>query len=772
MVCKQLGCWRKRCTCCAKQSGAQHASVDRQECSTTQQQSSSSSRYKQKPPPSSVPPVLRRRLDDGLLCVATFALVKHAVGLLFTMLVLGVLLTCAPIVLIVQILVFIKNRFAHISPAPHNHCDAWWPLRGSVPFRAVITTQSTLDQNLLSLQLTRVFMNEESTRCGCDAYRDIERAKPIPEVRVWDQQRIRLKVVSDLMCVLNDASSMLAQLHSPSSVLLVPNFSNVVHVSLSDFQLDDMLQGQVKSNRKVSSQRELIDIDILQQFYYASLMSKESCCCLAIFSHDCYSATFCLPRLLSLYTDGQLMFDMEPKMGESFSPHHTQINALLTVCRIMAQTVQFTCVGPLSVLAMCLRRTNPIWKQLVSESNISSLNRRKNETRDGSDETIPMDNIEGEKKGDGRLYRWMRVAHTDQLLRAERILRAATVELFLAFVAGALRRHFRASGIAHPPDVGATVPISYREYVPVEAQKRCDMILLPMQIPSGVEGAIPRIWAVQRRLAGAIDGVLPIALRVSRFLSEISLSASMSRRMFSSLYADSSAIVSVLRASGDVQMDSHRIQSILLYPSLPDTVKAAFTFVQCGTDIMLSVSANALCFPEPDKLLVHFKASFREICFVDFQAEVRCLLDQLSMKLLTLSQATFLPTRVPFMRGTTVQPSSTIEAGGFSTEPTPGITGTENIDVDSCSVEQLRLLLGNVQSELDSMRSSPHIDRAEYVNKLSELENRMQIFHESMATRLGAPICSPLREGAELASSAVAELLAPYKQDKSMYFLN
>ncbi|KHN74021.1 hypothetical protein Tcan_18632 [Toxocara canis] len=716
MVCKQLGCWRKRCTCCAKQSGAQHASVDRQECSTTQQQSSSSSRYKQKPPPSSVPPVLRRRLDDGLLCVATFALVKHAVGLLFTMLVLGVLLTCAPIVLIVQILVFIKNRFAHISPAPHNHCDAWWPLRGSVPFRAVITTQSTLDQNLLSLQLTRVFMNEESTRCGCDAYRDIERAKPIPEVRVWDQharilRRIRLKVVSDLMCVLNDASSMLAQLHSPSSVLLVPNFSNVVH--------------------------------------------KESCCCLAIFSHDCYSATFCLPRLLSLYTDGQLMFDMEPKMGESFSPHHTQINALLTVCRIMAQTVQFTCVGPLSVLAMCLRRTNPIWKQLVSESNISSLNRRKNETRDGSDETIPMDNIEGEKKGDGRLYRWMRVAHTDQLLRAERILRAATVELFLAFVAGALRRHFRASGIAHPPDVGATVPISYREYVPVEAQKRCDMILLPMQIPSGVEGAIPRIWAVQRRLAGAIDGVLPIALRVSRFLSEISLSASMSRRMFSSLYADSSAIVSVLRASGDVQMDSHRIQSILLYPSLPDTVKAAFTFVQCGTDIMLSVSANALCFPEPDKLLVHFKA------------EVRCLLDQLSMKLLTLSQATFLPTRVPFMRGTTVQPSSTIEAGGFSTEPTPGITGTENIDVDSCSVEQLRLLLGNVQSELDSMRSSPHIDRAEYVNKLSELENRMQIFHESMATRLGAPICSPLREGAELASSAVAELLAPYKQDKT-----
>lgn len=97
---------------------------------------------------------------------------------------------------------------------------------------------------------------------------------------------------------------------------------------------------------------------------------------------------------------------------------------------------------------------------------------------------------------------------------------------------------------------------------------------------------------------------------MSIFAAETSFPADVSRRIFSTLYADSSAIVSVLRASGDIQMDSQRIQSILLYPSLPDSVKAAFTFVQCGSDIMLSVSADAFCFPEPDKLLVHFKVSF------------------------------------------------------------------------------------------------------------------------------------------------------------------
>lgn len=81
-----------------------------------------------------------------------------------------------------------------------------------------------------------------------------------------------------------------------------------------------------------------------------------------------------------------------------------------------------------------------------------------------------------------------------------------------------VKKAVKLQGIMHPTDVGAAVPISYREFIPVEAQKPCDTMLLPIQIPCGVEGAIPRIWAVQRRLAGGIEGVVPTALRVSRFL--------------------------------------------------------------------------------------------------------------------------------------------------------------------------------------------------------------------------------------------------------------
>lgn len=51
------------------------------------------------------------------------------------------------------------------------------------------------------------------------------------------------------------------------------------------------------------------------------------------------------------------------------------------------------------------------------------------------------------------------------------------------------------------------------------------------------------------------------------------------------------------------------------------------------------------------------------------------------------------------------------------------------------------------------------------MKKLTELESQMKTFHDNMARRLGSPVLATLREDAELASSAVAELLAPYREE-------
>ncbi len=79
------------------------------------------------------------------------------------------------------------------------------------------------------------------------------------------------------------------------------------------------------------------------------------------------------------------------------------------------------------------------------------------------------------------------------------------------------------------------------------------------------------------------------------------------RHLLSTVYGSTSIIVSYVRASGSLEVDQQKLQSILIYPSLPDHVQAAFTFIQCGAEMMLSLSVDARTFPDPDRLLINFK---------------------------------------------------------------------------------------------------------------------------------------------------------------------
>ena len=122
------------------------------------------------------------------------------------------------------------------------------------------------------------------------------------------------------------------------------------------------------------------------------------------------------------------------------------------------------------------------------------------------------------------------------------------------------------------------------------------------------------------------------------------------RSVLNRAYSDSACVVSFFRVSGDMSVQARKLQSMLFYPSVPDRVQAAWTFIQCGTEMMVSLSVDGRTFPNPDTLLVHFKVGgYRSIFMRNFgtllQAETQSLLNQLSVRLLTLSQATFLPPR-------------------------------------------------------------------------------------------------------------------------------
>lgn len=104
--------------------------------------------------------------------------------------------------------------------------------------------------------------------------------------------------------------------------------------------------------------------------------------------------------------------------------------------------------------------------------------------------------------------------------------------MMLALVAGTLRTYCREQvlslslffnmvnlsfqGIKHPPDVGCFVPVSCRNFLPIACGYPCDVLSYPLQLPVGVEGTVPRVWAVQKRLLDGLNGHIPAALKMAQ----------------------------------------------------------------------------------------------------------------------------------------------------------------------------------------------------------------------------------------------------------------
>lgn len=113
-----------------------------------------------------------------------------------------------------------------------------------------------------------------------------------------------------------------------------------------------------------------------------------------------------MPRLISLMSDTDCEIEVEPKLNYSVVPLAWSLSQALVL-------------GPAGFLYSSLCPAKPI-----NGSGVWEYMRRKD---------LPSKHI----------LTWARVPNSDHLSRLERLLHCTTVELFIAFVAGALRTHLR-----------------------------------------------------------------------------------------------------------------------------------------------------------------------------------------------------------------------------------------------------------------------------------------------------------------------------------------
>ncbi|VDP08710.1 unnamed protein product [Heligmosomoides polygyrus] len=291
-------------------------------------------------------------------------------------------------------------------------------------------------------------------------------------------------------------------------------------------------------------------------------------------------------------------------------------------------TVKFALGGPFTLLALALKGQNPVWKYLESKDHITARNRRRPvPLSHRSSSSVLMDAIPEDSTPEARspahpmqrgssLLRnvppnaahrrcWMAVKHPELLLRAEKLLRASTAELLISLVAGSLRNYFREQGILHPPDVSFVTPCSTHGLAPIG--DRCETNLLSFQLPTSVEGAIPRLWAVQRSVAKVMSGPMSGAVTVLQTIARSCLPASVAKCAFRVVYRCHAVYFAFYRVNNTRSRNDAPVRTMFVFPSLSSSVRAAFVFIQHSTGIDVSVSLCNRTFPEPHRVLDSFQ---------------------------------------------------------------------------------------------------------------------------------------------------------------------
>ncbi|KAJ1348818.1 hypothetical protein KIN20_004213 [Parelaphostrongylus tenuis] len=650
------------------------------------------------------PPIIRKRTAFPLIIIF-----RKLFGLLITILIIFILAAGIPVYLILGIIGFFRKKSKRWS-YEQRCCTHQWPISDTGSDLAGVIFAGTVDLETVNKGVRRVVMDSESNlcaNCSSDVIQNIG--------KIWDQSGYRLTMDDELLGLQLQRNVLPAD---QTTVFLVPDFEH-------------SLKGLMTSSLVLTST-----------------------------ATDC--SFICTQRLLCMCIDEKTSFEIESHTPMTGWQQHVHERLPQTA---ICMTCKFALGGPSSLLALAFRGQNSVWKHLEDKDNLPCRNRRHPRAlKHRCSSPMLMDTIPDDTTGDNKspthfalrspsIHRnvvqavvhrrsWITVEHPELIFRAEKLLRASTCELLLSLVAGALRNHFREQGILHPPDLGCMIPFSARGLTAIG--DCCETNLLPLELPTSVEGAIPRLWAVQKRVAKVVRGSTSGAVAIARGLARLCLPASAAKRALRIVYRSHGVYFAFYRINSEAQL-----RTIFVFPSLITSLKAAFVFVQHGNSIDVSVSLCNRTFPHLDQVL-H-----------SFQRETRLFLDHLSLRLLSLPQITVLPGVSACFGHERNENESDNKTFSFAHSDREYV----NDHVDEYSLEELYRLLDVVQNDLDNMRSNPESNRrGHYIQRLTTLEEKMQKFHECISQKLNAETVGVVSGDNEV-GDAIANVLAPYRDE-------
>ncbi|CAI4230522.1 unnamed protein product [Auanema sp. JU1783] len=647
------------------------------------------------------PPTLRAGASFPLLRI-----IYQIIGLFVTFVVTLIIFFISPVFLIARIACFCKKKSRrHSIDEPISSCCSNHPITGHGPNIGIVIIN---DSEINPMFCNSLFKNIPFVKAGPNNRPSA--TEPYTSLcRQWDGDRDPWKE-TDLKNILNDYSSF-------------PSNCTTVHISKS------------------------------LEYYPVHLI---------IIANPTTNFVRCIPNMIGMIANNEKYFDIEPvrSLRATDNPRAQLIRVLF---HSAYQFFHFLTEGPTTVLSLFIRSRSSLWKHLQEDEKRIIRKRKtfKSAILNRESSTVLMDSVPedvivvGSKDimtsqhvtlpardvpPNPHRIGWCVVPQIELVGRAERLLRATSAEMFLTLVAGTIRAYCRDQGISHPPDLGVVMPVWMKKENEEVCRYNCNTIPFPLMLPTGVEGAIPRLWSIQKRLYENLGGHLPSTIQSSMYIAASCLPSSVATAILKPLFSSHSIYFAFYRTSHI----GKALEQILLFPSLSDNIKASFIFIQCGYETRLCVSLCKRTFPDVNAVLR------------TFEKETNNLLDHLSGKILSLPQTTILPGS----RFGNFDEDGEMFGSSYLRQKTAQMQIEEECEDEQYTLEELHELLATVQKELDGMRANPQGNRNDYIKKLDELEQRMQRFHQIITTRLGEEnILDQPIDGDEV----VDNILAPYK---------
>ena len=201
---------------------------------------------------------------------------------------------------------------------------------------------------------------------------------------------------------------------------------------------------------------------------------------------------------------------------------------------------------------------------------------------------------------------WSEPYNLGAATRTKQVTRTALNDVILAATAGSLRTYLQMNGVQNPYDIIANIPVDLRSN---NSKITMGVIntLLPIILPTSVEGAVPRLWQIKHHMDDVKNSVDPAVTHCGFWMLLHMFPECLGLRIFRCIYNKASCLISNLQGPDVIlTLGTREIRSIVYWVPLVNSSALSISFLTYADQLRMAVIADKEVVPNPRLITKEF----------------------------------------------------------------------------------------------------------------------------------------------------------------------